>query len=108
MCCVVSTLLAMGPRLAILVWWLIDSVRFDQSFGRWEVSGLSALPGWLLPLLACLFFPWTSLAYLAVFPEGLVGADWIWLGVGLLIDLSTHGGGLFSSRRRQRHHRHND
>ena len=110
MCCVISTLLAMGPRLAILVWWLIDSVRFDRSFGTWEVSGLSSLPGWLLPLLACVFLPWTSLAYLVVFPEGVMGADWIWIGVGLLIDLSSNGGGLFSSRqrRRRRHHRDND
>jgi hypothetical protein len=108
MCCVISTLLAMGPRLAILVWWLIDSVRFDQSFGRWEVSGLSSLPGWLLPLLACLFLPWTSLAYLIFFPGGIVGADWIWLGVGLLMDLSSHGGGLFSSRQRRHHHRRHD
>src|SRR5512136_2340213 len=105
MCCVWATLLAMGPRLAILVWWLIDSARFDQSFGRWEFA--SSLPSWLLPLLACLAFPWTSLAYLAVYQGGITGADWIWLGVGLLLDLSTHGGGLFSSRqRRHRHHHH--
>jgi hypothetical protein len=107
MCCVFATLLAMGPRLALLIWWLIDSMRFKLSFGRWEVSGLP-LPDWLLPLFFCVFLPWTSLVYLLVFPQGVVGLDWIWLGVGLLLDLSTHGSGLYSGRRRRRHNRHDD
>jgi hypothetical protein len=104
MCCVIATLLTLGPRLALLVWWLLDAVRFHHAWSMIKLpAGLPAgLPGWLLPLLACLFLPWTSLAYLVVFPEGIVGLDWLWLGVGLLVDLSTHGGGLRANRRRQR------
>jgi hypothetical protein len=103
MCCVVATLLALGPRFALLVWWLLDAVRFDRAWNmiKPSASSLAGLPGWVLPLLACLFLPWTSLAYLVVFPEGIVGLDWLWLGVGLLLDLSTHGGGWRANRRRR-------
>jgi len=104
MCCVVATLLTLGPRLALLVWWLIDAVRFHTAWGTVRVPEgfLSSLPGWLLPLLACLILPWTSLAFLVVFQGGIVGLDWLWLGVGLFLDLGTHGGGAGASRRRRR------
>jgi hypothetical protein len=32
-------------------------------------------------------------AYLFVFPGGIVGYEWIVLGVAFLIDLAGHGGG---------------
>jgi hypothetical protein len=104
MCCVFATLLALGPRLAILVWWLIDAARFHASFGTWggESGLVASLPGWLLPLLACLILPWTSLAYLLVYRGGVTGSDWLWLAVGVLLDLSTHGGGIGAKRRRDR------
>jgi hypothetical protein len=104
MCCVVATLLTMGPRLALLVWWLLNAARFDRAWSMIEPQAgfLASLPGWLLPLLACLFLPWTSMAYLVFFPEGIVGLDWLWLAIGLLLDLSTHGGGLGANRRRHR------
>jgi hypothetical protein len=34
-----------------------------------------------------IFLPWTTLAYLIVFPGGVVRWDWAVLGLGLLIDL---------------------
>jgi hypothetical protein len=104
MCCVVATLLTLGPRLALLVWWLLNAVRFDRAWSMVKVPEgfLTGLPGWLLPLLACLILPWTSLAYLVVFQGGITGLDWLWLGVGLLLDLGTHGGGAGANRRRQR------
>lgn len=36
--------------------------------------------------------PWTTIAYIFVAPGGLTTVDWIIIGVGLLLDLSTHGG----------------
>jgi len=47
MCCMFTTLVLFGPRLGILVWWLINPVRFDLAFGE----------RWLLTLLAWLFIP---------------------------------------------------
>lgn len=103
MCCVVATMLTLGPRLALLVWWLMAAARFDVAWSMVKVpSGfLSTLPTWLLPLLACLILPWTALAYLLVFRGGVVGMDWLWLGAGLLLDLFAHGGGLGANRRRR-------
>ena len=102
MCCLVTTLLLLGPRLAILVWWLMDSARFNLAFNTkvWPVH--LAVPFWVWPLLGAIFVPWTTLVYLVVFPGGVVGLDWAWLGLGLLIDLSSHLGGGYRYRGRIR------
>jgi len=93
MCCLVTTLLLLGPRLAILVWWLMDSARFNLAFNT-EVWPLHfSWPFWVWPLIGGIFVPWTTLVYLIVFPGGVVGLDWAWLGLGLLLDLSSHLGG---------------
>jgi hypothetical protein len=104
MCCVVATLFTLGPRLAVVVWWLLDAVRFEQAWGsvKLSVSLPAGMPAWLPTLIAGFILPWTTLAYLVVFPEGIVGLDWLWLAVGLLLDLSAHGGGASASRRRRR------
>jgi len=93
MCCLVTTLLLLGPRLAILVWWLIDSVRFKLAFSTdvWPLH--LPWPYWVWPLIGAIFVPWTTLAYLIVFPGVVVGLDWVWLGLGLLIDFGSHGSG---------------
>lgn len=101
MCCLVTTLLLLGPRLAILVWWLVDSARVYLAFETWPHPLNLAFPQWVWPLAGAIFVPWTTLAYLVVFPGGVVGLDWLWLGLGLLIDVSAHSGG-FRSRNRMR------
>jgi hypothetical protein len=45
-----------------------------------------------------LFLPWATLMYVIVFPGGIDGFDWVWLG--LLADLLSYGGGAFSNRDR--------
>lgn len=89
MCCVLSALLFLGPRAAILVWWLMNPARFTETF-----------PNTLILIFGTLFLPATTLIYTVVFPGGIFGLDWFWLGLGLLIDLSLYGGGAYSRRRR--------
>jgi hypothetical protein len=72
-----------------LIWWLINPLRFNAAFSTF-----------ILPLLGFLFLPWTTLMYLLVFPMGIVGFDWIWLGLGLLADIGTYGGGGYGNRDR--------
>ena len=91
MCCVITTLVLFGPRLAILVWWLINQARFDAAFGTW-----------LLPVLGFILLPWTTLMYLIVFPAGLAGLDWLWLGLGILLDIASYAGGGWGNRDRLR------
>lgn len=89
MCCLFTTLLLFGPRLAILVWWLMDSTRFTAVFGSF-----------IWPLLGFIFLPWTTLMYILVAPNGLIWFDWFWLGLALLIDIGSHLGGGYSNRDR--------
>ncbi len=91
MCCVFTTLVLFGPRLGILVWWLINPVRFTAAFGTW-----------IWPLLGFILLPWTTLMSLVVFPAGIVGFDWIWLGLGVLADVASHAGGAWGNRDRLR------
>lgn len=88
MCCLFTTLVLFGPRLGILVWWLLNPVRFDLAFDD----------RWLMTLLLWLFLPWTTLMYLIIFPGGIVGFDWVWLILGILADVASYSGGLYGNR----------
>lgn len=86
MCCFFSALIFFGPRLGFLVYWLINPVRVNLVFNTF-----------IWPLLGLIFFPWTTLMYLLVFP--ITTFDWIWLAIALLIDLASYGGGAYNRRR---------
>ena len=91
MCCLLTVLMFIGPRAAILVWWLMDSARWTNAF-----TG-----SFIWPLLGFIFLPWTTLMYVLVASNGnIVGFDWIWLGLGVLADLSSYGGGGYGNRDR--------
>ena len=89
MCCLFTTLVFLGPRAGILVWWLINPARWQLAFDSF-----------LWPLLGFLFLPWTTLMYVLVFPGGIVGFDWIWLGLGVLADIGMYAGGGYGNRDR--------
>jgi hypothetical protein len=89
MCCVFALLVIAGPRAAILVWWLLDQVRWNLAFDTF-----------LWPFLGFLLLPWTTLMYVLVFPGGVDGFDWVWLGLGLLLDVVSYAGGGYSNRGR--------
>lgn len=88
MCCLVAILLLLGPRAAILVWWLFDMERWAHTFSTW-----------VLPLIGAIFLPWTTLAYVLVFPGGVNGFDWVWIVLGLLFDVGSYSGGYGNRRR---------
>jgi len=92
MCCFTTIFLVFVSRIAILIWWLSDRQIFTRAFQNWVLPGNFAIPVWVWPLLGAIFLPWTTLAYLFVFPGGIVGYEWILLGVALLVDLAGHGG----------------
>ena len=52
MCCVVAALFTLGPRAAILFWWLVQPVRWEQTFDTF-----------LWPFVGFLILPWTTLMY---------------------------------------------
>jgi hypothetical protein len=89
MCCFFTTLVFLGPRAAILIWWLVNPVRWQATFSSF-----------IWPLLGFLFVPWTTLMYVLVAPGGVVGFDWIWLGLAVLADISMYAGGGYGNRSR--------
>jgi hypothetical protein len=90
-CCLFTTLVLFGPRLAILVWGLMSPVRWEATFSTF-----------VWPLLGFLFLPWTTLMYVGVAPLGVSGFDWLWLGLALLSDILTYTGGAYGNRDRIR------
>jgi hypothetical protein len=89
MCCIVALMGLIGPRTAALVWWLVDQPRWEQAFSHF-----------IWGFLGFIFLPWTTLAYVLVGYNGMRGFDWIWLAIGVLLDLAMTGGGAKSRRRR--------
>ena len=80
-CCLLALLLAGAPRLAFLLWWLFQPLRMEATFDTF-----------IWPLLGILFLPWTTIMYVAVFPGGVGGFDWVLVGLGLAVDLATYAG----------------
>ena len=88
MCCFLTTLILLGPRVAAIVWWLFWPVRWNLVFNTL-----------IWPILGIIFVPWTTLMYVAVFP---VAGFWDWLLIilGVIVDIGAHGGGFFGNRDR--------
>jgi hypothetical protein len=93
MCCFFTTLVLFGPRLAILIWWLVQPLRWQAAFQNFSWP-------FLWELLGFLFLPWTTIMYVLVFPGGVVGFDWLWLGLGLLADIASYTSGAREGRGR--------
>jgi hypothetical protein len=79
--CLFLTLLFLGPRAAIVVYWLGWPARWNAAFSTF-----------IVPFIGFLFLPWTTLAYVLVAPGGVVGWDYLWICLGVVADLATHGG----------------
>jgi hypothetical protein len=88
MCCFFLLFAALGPRFAIIAMWLFGS-RVDFAFGSS-----------LWPLLGLLVAPWTTLMYLLAWSPagGVSGGDWIFVGLGVALDLATYAAKPAKSR----------
>lgn len=95
MCCFFTTLWLLGPRFAFLIYWLIP-------YGRLKIA--ATFNTFLWPFLGLIFLPWTTLMYTLVYTpgvgpwSGIVGLDWLFLGLAFLADISAYGAG--AARRR--------
>ena len=79
---------ALLPRFVLLVGWANDP-------DAW-VAALNGSPALLLG--GFLFFPWTTLIYGFVAPNGLTLLNIVFLIAAFAIDLGTWGIGYFSSK----------
>ena len=89
MCCFMTILLFLGPRVANVIWWIANPSRWDLAFNSvvW-------------PILGIVFAPWTTLMYMIVFVGGVNGLEWLWIGLGILADVGMYVGGGAGNRDR--------
>jgi hypothetical protein len=99
MCCFTTIFLVLISRIGIVYWWLANPHSHELPFKSWVLPNVPVIPGWLWTLVGAIFLPWTTLAYLFLYPGGITGYEWIVLGVAFLIDLGSHGGTYFHRSR---------
>jgi hypothetical protein len=87
MCLLLAIFVLLGPRALIFFWWLVEPVR-------WQATFQSAF----VPIIGLLFLPWTTIMYVLVFPGGIEGLDWLWLGIGLAVDIASYGSSAWTNR----------
>jgi len=78
-----------GPRFAIIVWWLADQTRWEVAFENFWVA-----------FVGFLFLPWTTLSWVLVAPGGVRGFDYVVIGFGILVDLVSYTSGGYTGRNR--------
>ena len=75
--CLLAIGASIAPRLILILAWLFGS-RWDRV---WQGN-------WILPLLGIIFLPYTTIMYLLVVgPAGLSGFDWVWIFLGVMLDV---------------------
>ena len=89
MCCFVTSLFLLGPRAAILVWWLLNPIRWQATFDTF-----------IWPLLGFIFLPWTMLMYVLIAPGGIILFDWVLLALAVFADIAMYAGGGYGNRSR--------
>jgi hypothetical protein len=89
MCCFVTVFVLLGPRAGVVVWWILDPVRWQLAFSSW-----------LWPVIGFFIAPWTTMAWVLVAPNGVTGIDWLWLGLAVFLDVASWSGGAWGNRGR--------
>jgi len=79
--CILAVGVTVAPRLILILAWI---------FGRrWDLVWQG---NWLVPLLGIIVAPYTTVMYmLAWSPASLHGFDWVWLALGLILDVMKWG-----------------
>ena len=80
MCCLVGSAALLGPRFALVVWWIFGN--------KVEI----AISSWIWIVLGILFLPWTTLAYVIAWQPGGIDGGWDILLIvhGVALDIATY------------------
>ena len=89
MCCFFTALVFLGPRAAILIWWLISPTRWEAAFDSF-----------IWPFLGLIFAPWTTLMWVSVAPGGITGFDFVIVGLGIFADIASYSSSAWYNRER--------
>ena len=75
--CLFAFAIAFAPRVVLLLAWIFSN--------RWQIVWQGQ---WFLPLLGIIFLPFTTIMYMLSWsPTGIQGWDWLWIGLGLFMDI---------------------
>ena len=87
--CLFALMAGMFPRLGTFILWLARPAMFSAAFNG----------SWFWPILGIVFLPFTTLMFVILWsPGGLVGWDWMWLGLAVVLDLTHYGSTAYSNR----------
>jgi hypothetical protein len=88
--CLFAVFAGAFPRLGVLFIWLARPVLVNAAFKTW-----------IWPLLGIIFLPFTTLMYVILWsPGGLVGWDWFWIILAVILDIGHIGGIGYANRNR--------
>jgi hypothetical protein len=82
--CLFAFFVASAPRLALLFMWIFTPL-VDRAFATF-----------VGPLLGLAFLPFTTIIYVVLFP--VVGFEWFWVGLGVMLDLGSYAAHAASNR----------
>jgi len=88
--CLFALLAAFAPRVALFFVWIFTPL-VTRAFGSF-----------IVPLLGIIFLPFTTLIYVLVWTPGVgvTGWGWLWVVLGVLLDLGSYGGSAYGNRNR--------
>jgi hypothetical protein len=82
--CIFTFFMFMFPRFAFFLVWVARPERVDAAFDTF-----------IVPLFGIFLLPFTTLLYVVLYrPGGVSGADWLWLGLAVVLDVINLGGGV--------------
>jgi hypothetical protein len=75
--CLLAFGIAAAPRAVLVLAWIFSD--------RWPIVWQG---NFLVPLLGIAFVPYTTVMYMLSWkPTGISGWDWLWIGLGLVLDV---------------------
>ena len=87
--CLLLSLIFLGPRAAIIVYWIGWPARWEAAFDTF-----------IVPFIGFLLLPYATLCYVLVAPGGVEGFDYVLLGLGVVLDIVSLGGSFGGYRQR--------
>lgn len=81
--CLLAFSIAVAPRIVLILAWIFG----DRWHEVWQGE-------WVMPLLGILFLPFTTIMYMLAWQPAVAGGgniegwDWMWIILGLILDLS--------------------
>jgi len=94
--CLLAFSAAVAPRVVLILAWIFSD--------RWHAVWQGDI---LMPLLGIIFLPYTTIMYLLTWSlvGGIEGWDWMWIIIGLFLDIMKWGQMLANRKEAARHTR---